>query len=436
MSKNVSGIPLSRLACYAMAEEGGKAWFVRSQANGLYEFDKTENRTKLLMRFPGFPVDKGFLYLAIEKAGSILVLAPASASEIVLYDLAADRAEYLEIAPVEDERKVKYIGSCRFLNCYRHGDSVYLFGFEYPAVLKLDVNTKQILYLTDWVKEVEQRITKIYVTMGYVSDYVIAGDFVWALCECANAVLRLDLRTDEIKIVDIYSDLDVRCGICFDGNFWVTGYNENVNKLLEYDAQFVFKKETEICSSQKNGDEYSLSLQDNLWEIYPILDLGERFFLFSVYPRHVYEYDKTSQEVRICPAFEGLLEIRDEKFHEMGILALRRKGNLVCFITGNDFLWNEYDLERGTITRYEVRAGEDEEFLQIKSKFMAERVILEGEMLWELGYKLTLSRFLEHIFSMSKVEADDKKREDREDIKGYEKNSRGYQLYEAIRRKI
>lgn len=407
MSKGRYGLPLSRLSCFALAEEDGKAWFVRSQANGLYEFDKKENCVKLLMRFQNFSIDKEILYIAIEKVGRILVLAPASASKIVSYDLGTDKAEYLELMPMDGEKKVKHIGYCNFFKSFRYGNSVYLFGFEYPAVLKIDVKTRQIIYFTDWVKEIEQRISKMSVTMGYVTDYVVVDNCVWALCECADAVLCLDLRTDEIRVIDISSDLDVRCGICYDGNFWVTGYSESANKLLKYNRSFVLEEEVEICSAKKDSDEYSLSLQDNLWEIYPILNLGERLLLFSVYPRHVYEFDKTSQEVQICPVFEELLEVQDEKLHDMGVLAPRKNGNLICFITGNDFLWNEYDFVHDTLTRYEVRAEDDEEFMRIRSKFMAGRIFTENEKTWDLNYKLTLSRFMGHIVCMEEADVDD-----------------------------
>lgn len=424
MSKGGYGLSLSRLSCLAVAEGNGKVWFARSQANGLYEFDKIENCTKLLMRFPDFSIDKANLYHAIEKVGSMLVLAPASASKVVLYDSATEKAEYLELAPVENERKVQYTGVCKFFKCFGHGDSVYLFGYEYPAVLKIDVKTKQITYFTDWVRDVEQRIKKISATMGYVSDCIIVGDYVWALCECADAVLCMDLRTDEIKVVDICSDLDIRWGICFDGNFWVTGYSENANKLLKYDRSFVLEEEIEVCSTQKDGDAYSFSPQDARYVFYSVIDLGERLLLFPDYPRHVYEFDKILNEVRILPAFEELLEIRDEKLHPRGILVPRKNGNLICFITGNDFLWNEYDFLHDTITRYEVRAESDEELLQIKSKFMTGRIFKEDEITWNLGYKLTLSRFLEHIAHVPKAEADDMEKDNSVGAKIHEQNSR------------
>lgn len=396
MNENGYGLPLSRLSCLAMVEEKRKAWFARTQANGLYEFDKMENRVKLLMRFPNLSVDKD-LYYAIEKVGNILVLAPASASKIVLYDLIANRAEYLEIASVEDERKVKYTGGCKFFKCFRCKDSIYFFGYEYPAVLKIDVKSKQIVYLADWVKEVERRIKKMFVTMGYVIDYVAVGDFVWALCECTNAVLSLDLRTDKIKVVDLCSDLDISCGICFDGNFWVAGYNETANKLLKYDDLFLLEEEIVICSAQQEYDNYVLSLQNSFWDIYPIIDLGERLLLFSVYPCHVYEFDKASEQVYIHPVFEELIKDRDERLYSLKILVPRRKGNLICFVTGNDFMWNEYDFVHNTLTQYEVRDECDDEYLQEYSKVLAGRIITEGNFVWDLGYKLPLHRFLEHV---------------------------------------
>ena len=140
---------------------------------------------------------------------------------VVFYDLADGVCEYRELVLVENDRKVKRTGACHFYKSYAHGNSVYLFGYEYPAILKIDVDTRETVYLTDWVIEVEKRISRMSASMGYVSDFVIVDNSLWALCECANAVLRLDLHKDKIEVMDISSDLDIQCGICFDGNFWV-----------------------------------------------------------------------------------------------------------------------------------------------------------------------------------------------------------------------
>lgn len=417
MRKMGDGLPLSRLSCLAIAEEEGRAWFARTKANGLYEYEKEGKYAKLLTHFSDYAIDKNFLYVDIVKAGSVLVLAPLSASKIILYNLATDKAEYVELMPVANGKRVKYTGGANFLKCYAHRGSVYLFGFEYPAILKIDVNTKQVVYFTEWVKEVEQRISKTFVPMGYVSDYVIVGDYLWALCECADVVLRLDLRTDEIEVVDICSDLDIQCGICFDGNFWVTGNNKSGNKLLKFNDKFVLEKEITIYSVNDGGEDYNLPWQKGYLATYPIIDLGEKLLLFSVYPSHVYEFDKALEQVRIHPVFEELMKNKEERFYDLPILAPRRRGDLVCFILGNDFLWNEYDFVHDILTRYEVRAEDDEELLQKSSKVLNERVSIENEIPWNLGYKLTLSRYLEHIACLKDAETDDKK-------KGYKNNEK------------
>lgn len=389
--------PLSRLNCFEAAEDDHKMWFARLTANGLYEYDKVKNRSKLLMRFLEYPVEKNFLYLSIQKVGDKLVLAPAAASKIGIYDLRDKRIDYLEVAPVEDLRKVKYTGTCDFVKSFASGDDVYLFGYGYPAVLKVNVKTNTITYLTDWVNGVEQRIRKSSVPVGYISDYVVNGDFIWALCGCSNVILRINLNTDEVKIIDIYSDLDIHGGICFDGNFWITGNNDKSNKLLKYSVDFTLKEEVTICSAE-NTDEYSFPLQAGVWGTYPIIDIGNKLLLFSVYPAHVYEFDKITKEAKLLTAFEKFLQSCDEKLYDLGILALRKRGKYIYFITGNDFFWNEYNYENGHMTRYEVLAECDGKLLQ---KAMAGRMISENEMVSELGCKLTFPEFLRFVSYIS-----------------------------------
>ncbi len=396
MGENEYRLPLLKVGCAALVEDKEKAWFLRLKTNELCEIDRKNHEAKILKRFTDAPMIEDFLYLPIEKVGDILILAPGTASHLVFYDLSNDMCEYIELAPIQDDRKLRYTGVCNFLKSYVQGNSVYLFGYEYPAIVKIDMATKEIAYLDAWVMEVEQRIKKVYASMGYVSDYAIVGNFVWMLCECVNAVLCLDLRTDKIEIIDICSDLVIQCGICFDGNFWVTGNNEHANKLLKYNNQFVLEKEIEIYSVKDGGEEYFLPLEEGYWATYPVLDLGEKLFLFSVYPSHVYEFDKASEQVRIQVAFEKLMEVRGEKLYDLKILAPRKKDNIIYFVTGNDFLWNEYDFIHDMVTQYEVRTERDEELLQGYSKFLGGKMIAEDSFVWNLGYKMTLSRFLRH----------------------------------------
>lgn len=407
MSRNEYGLPLSRVGCASIVEEKERAWLLRLKTNELYEVDRINNKTKVLKRFTDGAMKGDFLYLAIEKVEDILILGSGTASNVAFYDLADGVCEYMELVPAVNDRKIKYTGACNFCKSCTYGNSVYLLGYEYPAILKIDMDTGEAAYLTDWVVEVEERISKPGVLKGYVSDYVIVDNIVWALCECTNVVLRLDLRTDEIEVMDICSDLDIQCGICFDGNFWVTGNNEYGNKLLKYDAQFVLEKEIEVYSAKAGDENYGLSLDKGHWATYPVIDLGEKFLLFSVYPSHVYEFDKALERVSIHPVFEELIDVRDERFYDLKILVPRRKGNFICFVTGNDFLWNEYEFIHDALIRYAVRTEDDERVLQEYGKVLTGRIIEEDNFIWDLGYKLTLPRFLEHMKYVSSIETAD-----------------------------
>lgn len=397
MRESGYGLPLSRLGCLVMKEEKERAWFIRLETNELYEFDRINNKTKVLEHFTDEPVGENLLYQAVEKVDNTLVLGPGATSHVVFYDLADGVCEYRELVLVENDRKVKRTGACDFYKSYAHGNSVYLFGYEYPAILKIDVDTRETVYLTDWVIEVEKRISRMSASMGYVSDFVIVDNSLWALCECANAVLRLDLHTDKIEVMDISSDLDIQCGICFDGNFWVAGNNEHSNKLLKYDTQFVLEKEIEIYSAKDSDEDYDFSIKKSYWATYPVIDLGEKMLLFSVYPCHAYEFDKVSEQARIHPVFEELIKDRDERLYGLKILAPRRKGDFIYFVTGNDFMWNEYDFVRNILTRYEVREECDEGVLKEYSNALAGKIVVEDSFVWDLRYKLTLSRFLKHM---------------------------------------
>ncbi len=397
MNKDRCETMLSKIGGFSVAEENEKVWFVCLKTNSLYEFDKAQGHVRRLTRFTDEPSDKQYLYMTIVKIGNLLVMGSAMAEfRVAFYDLACDRLEYLELLPIKGGGSFNYKKGCDFIKCYAHEENVYLFGFKYPAIVKVNVKTREVTYLTAWVDEVKKKVKRQNASDRYLADYVVIGDFVWILCIYADVVLRLDLRTDEVEIIDIRTDLDMHCGICYDGSFWVAGNNENSNKLLRYDNDFILQEEIEVYTVRKDRDIY-LYLQTDIWATYPLIDIGEKLLLFSTYPNHVYEFDKVSGKVKIHPAFEKLLKNDDEMFCKLSILAPRRKDDTVCFITGADFLWHEYDFVHDTMVRYEVRS--EDKLIKEMSRFLENRIFMENKIAGKLGYRLTLPRYLEYMIS-------------------------------------
>lgn len=387
---------LSRANCYEMAEDKGKIWFSWLKANGLCQLDTASHQVKILTRYVGEPIDGFSLYSTIKKVGTMLVLGSASAApKIVLYELEKGRTEYIDILPVKSlfrdgNEKIKYTGRCDFWRSVSYGNCVYLLGYEYPGIVKINVVTKEVFYLTEWVERIERRIKMTYVGSGYLADCVIIENFAWILCECATVILRLDMKTDEIVLMDIKAYSERFCGMCFDGeNFWVGGYD---NKVFKYDRKFFLIEQIEIIFEEQRCD------APLFWA--PI-DIGDKIILFPSAGKHVYEIDKKTNEVSRNDYIENYLKKQDMNLLWNKVLCPMKSGSIIRFITGADSFWNEYDYVKHSLVRYEVKTKLNEMLILKKSEGIKE-TIFEDDYNWDLGYDMTLSRFLQHLSYLSK----------------------------------
>lgn len=395
MDEKIKNI-LFRANCYEMVENKGKIWFSWLKANGLCQLDIASYQVKILTRYMDEPIDGFSLYSTIKKVGTILVLGSASAApKIVLYDLEKDKSEYVDILPIKSllrdgNGKIRYTGRCDFWRSASYGNCVYLLGYEYPGIVKINVETKEVFYLTEWVEKIESRIKMTYVGSGYLADCVVIENFVWILCECAKVILRLDMQTDEIALMDIEAYSERFCGMCFDGeNFWVGGYD---NKVFKYNRQFFLIDQIKIIFEEQKSD---ASL---FWA--PI-DIGDKIILFPSVAKHVYEIDKKTDEVSRNNYIEDCLKKQDMNLLWNKVLCPMKSGSIIRFITGADSLWNEYDYVKHSLTRYEIKTKLNEMLIVKKSEGIKE-TILEDDFNWKLGYDMKLSRFLQHLSYLPK----------------------------------
>lgn len=391
---------LFRANCYEMVEDKGKIWFSWLKANGLCQLDTASCQVKILTRYADEPIDGFSLYSTIKKIGTMLVLGSASAEpKIVLYDLEKERSEYIGILPVKSlfrdgNEKVKYTGICDFWRSVSYGNCVYLLGYEYPGIVKINVATKEVSYLTEWVERIERKIKMTYVGSGYLAECVVIENFAWILCECAKVILRLDMQTDEIELMDIEASSERFGGMCFDGeNFWVGGYG---NKVFKYDRQLFLIEQIKIISEEQRSD---------ILLFWPPIDIGDKIILFPSQAKHVYEIDKKTNKVSKNDYIEDYLKNQDMNLLWNKVLCPMKSGSIIRFITGADSLWNEYDYVKHSLNRYEVKTKLNEKLILKKSGGIRE-TIFENDHNGELGYDMTLSRFLQHLPYLPKKDED------------------------------
>jgi len=159
-----------------------------------------------------------------------IFIPPLKASKLYMINENEDCVKSLDFLEDEIVRDVK-VG---FSHAHLYGDSIFLIPTCYPAIVEINLKSKDIQFFDSWKDAVDQIGRKDEI--AYFSRTILHKNIIYApLCK-TNKVLKfyLNNRTWEIVTVD---DQDVGyCDICSDGKvFWllprmgnrITWWNEN-----------------------------------------------------------------------------------------------------------------------------------------------------------------------------------------------------------------
>lgn len=126
--------------------QNSKIWFSAADFNGLMEADLTRDEVKLLGVFPEEKLLERELYSSAAIYKSLLIFAPRSADQIAVYDL--NKKEFIKICLPEIKRIYRKDFKFTLVTVYEH--NAFFLPMEYPAILKLDLETMKLDVAVEW----------------------------------------------------------------------------------------------------------------------------------------------------------------------------------------------------------------------------------------------------------------------------------------------
>ncbi len=196
----------------AMAIDGARAWVFSNECNALLELSLETFETQYLGSVPGEGFLEKTLYLRIIKHKEKLILVPARAKALALYDLTSGEFEKV---PLIDEEDIYY--GAELAN-----DKVFMLCINRYRICVFDIQTGTMHY----IKGLEK--SKAY--KSFVDGSLTFGN---GICLAKNKVLCVGKDTNEIymiapdtEILTVFEAERLDTGfssICFDGeDFWLT----------------------------------------------------------------------------------------------------------------------------------------------------------------------------------------------------------------------
>lgn len=383
-----------------MAEENGKIWMPLLDRNGICEVDVKTRTARICNVFGGEPLSKGYLYCHVEKIKNYLVFSPNTAENIAVYDLKSESFIYHPLRKLEGECRENQ-SEAKFWNILHHGSDVYFLGYSYPAIIKLNVESMEFTYITDWVKKVEENIVKGN-DCGYFSDgHVISGDKALIPIGCMNAVLELNFKTDRTKLKKL--DVTMR-GIgglsSLDGkNVWLVGRGGRTNYVACWNRQTDEIKELFLEDIEED-------LRD---PFYAPFCTESKVFLMPLSALHSYEIDLNTWKIERSGMLKKLFKNPEKSlFPWWRTMAPRMRGNLLLFLTCDNLEWHEYDTTTDKLTSYFIYIDQDREAEEhyFDAVYLENRE--EGRILSET--KIPLKYFINKLSEISDTDEEERNR--------------------------
>lgn len=267
----------------AMVIEDGFAWIFVNNFNALFQLNVESSELVCLGSVPGEIMMRQGLYSNILKYDRKLVLIPALATSVAVYDL--DKKTFTTVKiPVEDNK-------CFAATVY--GEKVYMVGNASANVFVLDLSSFDLKTIDEGVNYYNEMINDKNMYFRK-SDCVVDGKFYAASC-ISNTIMEIDMITDFVKFYVLSSDIakGFRLITYNSGFFWIVPWGEA--KLLKWDKN-------------ANSLETVFELECTPYNASEILSYGNKLLIYPTIGDCVIKYDIELDNMSIVNVYDKYME--------------------------------------------------------------------------------------------------------------------------------
>lgn len=305
----------------AMVVEGDLAWVFLNNYNALYEIDLKSDRLTWLASIPTEGLLEIGLYFSMKKYNDELILIPAAATSIAIYNLATHD---LETIPLDFE-----VVKCFSAEVY--DGNLYMIGYDSARIAVLDLNRRTVRVLLNF----ENMFNKLNIDKMRMhfrkSSCIVENHLFLANCN-SDVVLDVDLHDEQVELFRIgrgVEGLSTIVSIKDDFLIWEWGRKR----------VFVWNKSEGVKKEILFGD---------LEEEYIVSDIVMKEDFLWMFPLHgdgVYIMDIRGEEIKKLNEFDVFMT---PPFiypwgGQMFTVCLEEREKIFVFV-GNKFTLVEYNL--------------------------------------------------------------------------------------------
>ncbi|MDR1539168.1 MAG: hypothetical protein LBU32_14455 [Clostridiales bacterium] len=266
-------------------DDGDNLWFCAEKFNALFKMDKQSWTPKLMAELPqrgGNPLNR-----QIVRYEGRLYSAPFWADKIMEYDIEAASANMISFPPFSS-------GSAKsFSGAIAKGGGIYFIPYYYPAIMRLDPQTRQLSFFSDWLEPLK-KLSSDANDAYFLYPLDFGDSFLLAACG-ANAVVEFNVKTLASAVYELGPKGSQYNGICFDGeNCWLTP--RHFNPIVKWNPK---------TGTTKWIDPPSIGGNDDRFAFLPSIYCNGYIWLFPRLPNKVHKIDVRTDELTVAEEFES-----------------------------------------------------------------------------------------------------------------------------------
>lgn len=167
--------------------DNDKIWFSSNEINALFAINCISGQIETVTKFPMEKNNK-YLFLSYTMIGNNIFFAPCNAENMWKYNILSNKFTRIDLGLDEKEKET----ALKFKLVIQHEDKLYLFGYNIPVILQLDIKTNQVIRKYEIIK-IKGKEEKV----AFIEKYCINGNKVYILIKDSNNVFEYDLEQDK-----------------------------------------------------------------------------------------------------------------------------------------------------------------------------------------------------------------------------------------------
>ena len=306
--------------------------------------------------------DSYLLYMSGIKHGGKIYFAPHTANCICTFDMEGHCIDTIDFDGIETEKAIG-LAIGKFTYSFAMDGKLYLLGFNIPAILQYDINTKSSIVIPICNNNIEK-----YNGWGYFSQGIVqeTDDIYMIPMGCCGNIVRFDVSQKHAEIVPMpfSATLEGVGGMSADenGDIWITSRNTKENKVVLWKRK---QNQTEIFALKN-------TLQEKGTYYAPIIT-DEYIYIFPESIDHIYKISRKTKKLEIVLELEEAINSKKPSLYfGAGIVGLRKDGCKIRFFTCWDYALNEYDFVNNKNEKYYIDIGDDSQ--KCYFKMMSDKV--------------------------------------------------------------